>query len=189
MTMVASRFALLTASNSMVWGRGHQGYILSKRNSGLTAFSLPLFLSLTLTCGMVGPLLKHERQQCRDVTVRLSEPLGRRPIARSAKARHTREQLGVEWAGVTGTFSPLKIVAPLSKLTPSLPWCHLKTVQVGNFKSLSLLVFFALTCERIFIKTQATEIRFVIRPGNILSSGAYVHFSTRKFYMLGQWRG
>ena len=46
-------------------------------------------------------------------------------------------------------------------LTPSLPWCHLKTtIKVRNLKALSLFVFFfTLACERIFIKTHSIENR------------------------------
>ena len=57
-------------------------------------------------------------------------------------------------------------------LTLSLP-CHLKTTnKTTTFDILKLFcVFFALACERIFIKTHSTEIRFVTGPGNILFAG------------------
>ena len=49
-------------------------------------------------------------------------------------------------------------------------------IKAGNFKPLSLFVFFTLARERIFTKTHITENRFVIGPQNILFAGAYVHF-------------
>ena len=62
-----------------------------------------------------------------------------------------------------------------------------KPIKERKLKSLSLfLFFFALAHERIFIKTHKIESRFVIEPENILSAGVCVHFSTRKFYWLGQ---
>ena len=73
-------------------------------------------------------------------------------------------------------------------LTPSLPWCHLKTTNKSRkFEVLKpFCMFFALACERILIKTHTIEIRFVIGAGNALFSGAYLHCSAWKLYVLGQ---
>ena len=58
-----------------------------------------------------------------------------------------------------------------------------------NLKPLTVSVsFFALSCERIFIETQALKAD-VIEVENTLFAGAFVHLSARKFYWLGQWRG
>ena len=46
-------------------------------------------------------------------------------------------------------------------------------------------MFFAFAGERIFIKTHTIEIRFVIGPGNILFSGACVHFQLGIFTCWG----
>ena len=59
--------------------------------------------------------------------------------------------------------------------------------KVQNLELLSLFVFFfALTCLRIFIKTQNIESKSVIGPENTLSAGASVDLSARKFNRLGQ---
>ena len=73
-------------------------------------------------------------------------------------------------------------------LTLSLPQCHLKTTNKSRkFEILEAsCVFWALAGERIFIETHTIEIRFDIGPENILFARAYVHFSARKFYRLGQ---
>ena len=47
-------------------------------------------------------------------------------------------------------------------LTPSLPWCHLKTTNNrAKIETLSVF-FFAPACETIFIKTHSTKSRCVI---------------------------
>ena len=76
-------------------------------------------------------------------------------------------------------------------LHSSLSWCHLKTTNnSAEFKTSSLFVFFfALACERIFIKMHSAESRCVVGPENILFAGVSVHLSDQKFYRLGQWRG
>ena len=78
-----------------------------------------------------------------------------------------------------------------SLLTPSLPWCHLKTTnKSAKFEILtSFCCCFALACERLCIKTHGIESRWVTGPENILFAGASVHLSARTFYRLGQWRG
>ena len=88
------------------------------------------------------------------------------------------------------TIGPKRLVYHAMPLTPSLPWCHLKTTHKSEkFETICLFVFFfALGCERIFIKTHSIDID-VIGPENILFAGASAHLSARKFYMLGQWRG
>ena len=44
-------------------------------------------------------------------------------------------------------------------LTPSLPWCHLKTTnKSAKFQTVSV-VFHTLSCERTFIETQSSESR------------------------------
>ena len=50
----------------------------------------------------------------------------------------------------------------------------------------SFVFFFALACERSFIKTSRIESRRVKGPQNVLFVGASVHLSDRKFYRLGQ---
>ena len=50
----------------------------------------------------------------------------------------------------------------------------------------SFVVFFALACERSFIKMHRIKSRRVKGPENIQFVGASVHFSDRKFYRLGQ---
>ena len=60
--------------------------------------------------------------------------------------------------------------------------CHDATwkrpIKVQNLKPLSLFVFFfAMTCERIFTKTDIIESRCVTGPENILFAGASVHLS------------
>ena len=63
----------------------------------------------------------------------------------------------------------------VGQLSPSLPWCHLKTINRSRkFEIIKpFYVFFASAGERIFIKTHTTEIRFIIGPGNILFSGTF----------------
>ena len=72
-------------------------------------------------------------------------------------------------------------------LTPSLPWCHLKTTnKMRNLKPLSFFVFFfARAYERLFIKTHSIQSECVNGPENILFAGASVYLSARKFYRLG----
>ena len=98
--------------------------------------------------------------------------------------------MGVAGGGVGGQWlgQPVDFEVYLKVLTPSLPWCHVKTANRSRkFEIIKpFYVFFALACEWIFIKTHAIEIRFVIGPGNMPFSGTYVHFSARKFYRLGQ---
>jgi len=54
-------------------------------------------------------------------------------------------------------------------------------------ETLKLFCFlFALACERNFIKTHSIQSRWVTEPENILSAGASVHLSNRKFYRLRQ---
>ena len=79
-----------------------------------------------------------------------------------------------------------------SVLTSSLPLCHSKRpIKVRNSKPLNLFhYFFALACERIFIKTHSTEKRFCYKTGKYtVFWGASVYLSDRKFYTMGQWRG
>ena len=73
------------------------------------------------------------------------------------------------WLGVEHQVTYICCELPPS-LTPSLPWCHLKTTnKEAKFEMLSLFaIFFALACERIFIETHSTENRFVIRLETIL---------------------
>ena len=60
-------------------------------------------------------------------------------------------------------------------------------MKVQNLKALDPFVFFfALACERIFIKMHNIESSCVIGFENILFVGASVHLSARKFYRLGQ---
>ena len=65
--------------------------------------------------------------------------------------------------------------ASIVDLTPSLQWRHLtrkRSVKVRNLKPLSLCVFFfALACERIFIKMHSIESR------SVLFACASVHLS------------
>ena len=59
-------------------------------------------------------------------------------------------------------------------LTPSLPWCHLKTTSNSEkFQTLKpfCFLFFALARERTFIKTHSIESRWVIGPENITVCG------------------
>ena len=57
-----------------------------------------------------------------------------------------------------------------------------------NVKPLCAFVFFfALACERIFIKRHSIESRCLIGPENILFQGASVLISARKIY--GGWGG
>ena len=74
----------------------------------------------------------------------------------------------------------------LQSLTPSLLCCHMKTTnKSAKFKPVSLCVFFfALACERIFIKTHSIE--SVKGPENILFVGSSLHLSARKLYRLEQ---
>ena len=77
-------------------------------------------------------------------------------------------------------------------LTSSLPWCHLKTTdKSAKFKTLKLFVFvFATGLWKVFIKVHSIENRCrAVGPDNILLSGASVHLTARKFYMLWKWRG
>ena len=69
-------------------------------------------------------------------------------------------------------------------LTPSLPWCQLKmTNKIEKCQTLTpFLFFFALACERIFIKMHSTESRCVIGPENILYGCAPVHLLARILY-------
>ena len=71
--------------------------------------------------------------------------------------------------------------AVLITLTLSLTWRHLKTTNKSTkleiLKPFFFIFFFALACERIFIKTCNTEIRFVIGPENVL----FALFSGRHF--------
>ena len=68
----------------------------------------------------------------------------------------------------------------VTTLTPSLPWYHLKTANGSRkFEIIKpFYEFYALACERIFIKTHTVEIRSVIGP-----SGTYVNLSALKFYI------
>ena len=67
-------------------------------------------------------------------------------------------------------------------LTPSLPWCHLKTTNKNaKFKTLqplNFVFFFALACERIFIKTHTIESRCDMEPETPPTpvAGISVHF-------------
>ena len=93
-------------------------------------------------------------------------------------------------------------------LTRSLPWRHLKTTNKSEKSETCkpFCFFFALACERIFIKTRDIEIRCAIGPENILFADenvlfadenilfadenilfadASVHLSARTFYRLG----
>ena len=76
-------------------------------------------------------------------------------------------------------------------LTPSLPWCHLKTThesaQFETFKPFCFL--FGAGRWKDFHTTHSTESRCVIGPENTLFAGVCMHLSARKFYRLGQWRG
>ena len=54
---------------------------------------------------------------------------------------------------------------------------------------LSSFSCFALAHERIFMKTYTTESRFALGEENLLFAGVCVHFSSRTFFRLGQWRG
>ena len=69
-------------------------------------------------------------------------------------------------------FLLLIITLPLvvTAINPFTAGCHLKTTnKSAKFEILTLLnYFFALACERIFIKTHNIEIRFVIELQNIL---------------------
>ena len=77
----------------------------------------------------------------------------------------------------------------LNPLT-AMMWFKNQPIKVRNLKLLSLFFFFfALDCERIFVKTRSTESRCVTGPGNGLFAGAWVHHSARTFYRLGQRRG
>ena len=63
------------------------------------------------------------------------------------------------------------------------------SVDVKHHVDLHILLFvffFALACDRIFIKTHTIESRCVIGAENRLFTGASVHLSARKFYRLGQ---
>ena len=78
--------------------------------------------------------------------------------------------------------SPARFVGPpchFIPLTPSLPWCHLKTTSKSTkFQNPAFLAFFfATACERVLIKTHSIESRYVIGPENILSAGVCVHLS------------
>jgi len=69
-------------------------------------------------------------------------------------------------------------------------WKRQQQQQMRNLKSFSLfVVFFALACDRILMKTHNIENRCVVGPENRLFVGASVHLSARTFYRLGQWRG
>ena len=98
-------------------------------------------------------------------------------------------------------------IARTACLTPSLSWCHLKTtnkspefqtfnLKVWNFGllggtlSLSLSVFFfAMACERTFIKTNGSESSFVIGLENTLSASTSLQPQAQKCHQLGQWKG
>ena len=65
-----------------------------------------------------------------------------------------------------------------------------RSIKVRNLIPLRLFVLFlALACERIFIKTRSIENRCVTGPENILFAGASVYLSARKFDRLGQGMG
>ena len=72
-----------------------------------------------------------------------------------------------------------------------LTYLHSLMVSVDVKHQVDLLTllfvfFFALACERIFIKTRTIGSRCVIGQENVLFTGASVHLSTRTFYRLGQ---
>ena len=79
-------------------------------------------------------------------------------------------------------------MATAGTLTPSLPWCHLKTTHHKGAKLFEnhqpFLLSLAPACERIFVKMHSTENRCVIRPENILFVRASGHLSARKCYRL-----
>ena len=52
--------------------------------------------------------------------------------------------------------------------------------KVRKFESLRIFLFVKLTYERIFIKTNSTESRFVIGPENTLFASVRAHISARK---------
>ena len=70
-------------------------------------------------------------------------------------------------------------------LTLSLPWCHLKTTNKS--RNFEILCVFHISMWKDIHQNPHCEIRFVIRPENILF--VYVHFSGKNFYMLRQRRG
>ena len=81
-------------------------------------------------------------------------------------------------------------------LTPSLPWCHLKTIhKSAQFETLKLFsfLFFCLFFLHLHVKgfsSKRTALKVgVAGPENVLFGGASVHLLARKFYRLGQWRG
>ena len=75
-------------------------------------------------------------------------------------------------------------------LTPSLPWCRLKTTNT-NLKPLSFLPSFSHRHVKGFLSKRiySTESRCAIGPASKLFEGTCVQLSARIFYMLGQWRG
>ena len=93
----------------------------------------------------------------------------------AGSARHSDSRYGLVFA----TINPFNAVMSLQK----------RPIKVQNLKPLTVsVVFFALSCERIFIETYSIETRFY-RSGNILFAGASVHLSARKMYSLGQLKG
>ena len=67
--------------------------------------------------------------------------------------------------GVKGMTTP---IVTACSLTPSLPWCHLKTTHESAF----VFSFFALACQRIFFKHIALKVDFFLNGLEILQAGA-----------------
>ena len=76
-------------------------------------------------------------------------------------------------------------------LTPSLPWCHVKTTNKrAKFQTLKPFCFlFSRWYVKEFSSTRIALKIDAIGPENVLFGGVSVCHSARKFYKLWQWRG
>ena len=76
-------------------------------------------------------------------------------------------------------------------LTPSLPWCYLKTTnKCAQFETLKLFLSYFLHFHvKGFSSKHIALNRDVTGAENVLSAGASVHLSAWKLYRRGQWRG
>ena len=89
-------------------------------------------------------------------------------------------------------FWRLKRVLAGSQLTPSLPWCHLKTTN-QSVKSETLKPFLV-SFSRWHVKglsSKCTALKVDVLQGRKIHVfwGVCVYLSAWKFYRLGQWRG